>query len=658
MVSPSKPTFSFPRIRRVVLRDFSLFTRLQEISLELEEGVFCLAGANGLGKSTFIAALNFGITGRVPDPKRPFESVEEYFRHTKDFSERFFDGRISELQRGSAEVDIEFSVADTIYRITRGMFEPDELRSLEIIDGSGTEDHAVVDASGLSGSEMQDRFLEHLTDKIGLRSFDQFVFLQLFLLTFDERRHLALWDARVLEQILFLAFGVDPDKARLADRLRRTAEKAASTARNSQWQATQIRNTLDDLENYLEDATEPTEELKTQYKDLVDLRSERQERADQIESELKDSRLRFDELSSEYAALRHDYEEAFASRASRQHGLQFHPIVVDSLKDERCALCGTKGAEAVGCLRDRVDGPDCPLCGSTLPSPEESDSGLDALRSIDDKMTDARKRTAIVTQTIDRLKQDLRCAVKELDEADRAVAGFERENEAFARERAAESSGVEDIAKAYRLQVEKLLERKEKALARRDEATTELRNLQRSVNEKYKAVETNFVPLFNDLARAFLGLDLDVRFEARSGKIGLVLELQNKERRLQHQLSESQRFFLDIALRMALAQLMSSGQDRATMLIDTPEGSLDSAYESRAGEMFARFVRDGYHIVMTANINTSQLLLRLAERCGRTKMKLSRMTEWTDLSEVQIQEEALFERAFSAIEESLERGSA
>ena len=88
-------------------------------------------------------------------------------------------------------------------------------------------------------------------------------------------------------------------------------------------------------------------------------------------------------------------------------------------------------------------------------------------------------------------------------------------------------------------------------------------------------------------------------------------------------------------------------------MIDTPEGSLDIAYEARAGDMFADFVRDGFNIVMTANINSSQLLIRLAERCGTDLMQLVRMTEWTPLTEVQAEEEDLFNEAYGRIEAEL-----
>ena len=78
--------FVFPKIRRLSISHLSVYSRRPSISLEIADGVFCLVGANGLGKSTFIAAVNFGLTGRVPEPNRAFRSVGEYYEDTEPFS--------------------------------------------------------------------------------------------------------------------------------------------------------------------------------------------------------------------------------------------------------------------------------------------------------------------------------------------------------------------------------------------------------------------------------------------------------------------------------------------------------------------------------------------------------------------------------------------
>ena len=73
----------FPRIHKLTLHNFSLFSRKPNLSVQFPDGVFCLAGANGLGKSTFIAALNFGLTGIVSESGRRFTSTDEYYKYSK-----------------------------------------------------------------------------------------------------------------------------------------------------------------------------------------------------------------------------------------------------------------------------------------------------------------------------------------------------------------------------------------------------------------------------------------------------------------------------------------------------------------------------------------------------------------------------------------------
>ena len=91
--------FGLPVLRQIKLRAFSLYTERPKVDLDISSGVFCLVGANGIGKSTFIAAVNFGLCGRLPKPGERFRSSDEYFQVVRDFSSSFFDGRITEHDR-------------------------------------------------------------------------------------------------------------------------------------------------------------------------------------------------------------------------------------------------------------------------------------------------------------------------------------------------------------------------------------------------------------------------------------------------------------------------------------------------------------------------------------------------------------------------------
>ena len=77
------------------------------------------------------------------------------------------------------------------------------------------------------------------------------------------------------------------------------------------------------------------------------------------------------------------------------------------------------------------------------------------------------------------------------------------------------------------------------------------------------------------------------------------------------------------------------------------------AYEARAGSMFSSFAKSGNFILMTANLRSSELVLRLAEQQSNSGMQVVRMTEWAELTDVQKEEEALFTEAYLSIEEAL-----
>jgi DNA repair exonuclease SbcCD ATPase subunit len=257
-----------------------------------------------------------------------------------------------------------------------------------------------------------------------------------------------------------------------------------------------------------------------------------------------------------------------------------------------------------------------------------------------------------------RLLEELDKCSHALRKAQVAVDEFVTDNAAIIEQiRARASTGVQAVIDDYTTRMNDFLATKREKYKERDDYRRKLGALRKNLQVRYSAAEGIFLPIFTALAGSFLGIDLDVRFVTTpSTGVGLVLDMRGSSRRQYHQLSESQRFFIDIALRMALAQFMSSPEGPASLYIDTPEGSLDVAYETRAGQMFSQFARNGHGIVMTANINGSRLLTAMAEQCGPRRMHVQRMTTWTELSDVQQKEERLFQEVFAAIEKALRKG--
>jgi hypothetical protein len=315
-------------------------------------------------------------------------------------------------------------------------------------------------------------------------------------------------------------------------------------------------------------------------------------------------------------------------------------------------------------VKKKIDEDRCPFCSSPINATPGSNPRLsEDLARIDLRLGKAREELEQATLLKARLLQEVQAAQAKVVQARENLASFENGNQDLAeilrgRRAAREGPVAQTLAGLETARAEFVAVRDAK-YTERDRLRDELKHLQRDLELRYARAEQSFVPRFRELTNLFLGIDLDVSFVVSppSG-IKLLVEMRGDVRREQDQMSESQRFFVDIALRMALAQQMSSPSSLATLFIDTPEGSLDIAYEDRAGEMFAKFVQSGHDMLITANINSSKLLSTLAQRCGNHSMTLHQMTGWTELSDVQQSATNLFEIAYQHIITSLQTGPA
>ena len=647
--------FSFPIIKRVQIKNFSLYKKADLLDIDLSEDVFCLAGANGLGKSTFITIINYGLTGIVKNPDRKFtsyNSIPAFYAKSKGFAENYFDGRVEEEDYDLAEVTLQFIVNEHEYTITRGFFESDELRQFS----KKTKGEEVKIPDDLADSDLNDLFKTHFTRDVKLAEFDQFVFLQFYVFTFDETHQLLFWNESLIERVLYLFFGVDASKAKKADQLRKDYNKHDSDARNTQWKITQTRNELKKLTQNLRNLdlnkTSNIEVYET-HKSLMEKSDETNEKLQRVAEEIKDAELNISDLSLKASALRSEYAGVFNQSLYEDTPIEKNPTVIEILNDLKLRVFALKDSptEIFSDLTERLI--------KTIRDQQTNSSGksnqeyFEQLKKIDEQLSEISSEVTNFQSRKDRLIQDEAKYTLELSETSSKIAEIEEENEDLIRSihKMKNDGSVNAIIQSYQQQIDRFSEQKEESYSKRNKARKELEPLESELNIGYVNAEKDFIPLFNQYAKSFLGLDLDINLSISSkGIASLSIDIDDTVRRDSFQLSESQRYFVDIALRMALVDLSANS---ATILIDTPEGSLDIAYESRAGMMFADFASHSRKIVMTANINSSQLLLELARICKSDRMKIERMTDWTLLSEVQQQENNRIEEAYSNIEARL-----
>ncbi len=642
----------FPSLKRIELRSFSLYRNRPELTLDLDLPVFCLAGANGLGKSTFLNAVTYGLTGVVPNPEDRFDSIDEHYRHNIPYAKRYFEGRIEEVDREAAEISLRFTVGPNTYSITRGMFDPEGLRALHVTDG---ERDIVAPKSKISDGARHDRYVKQLIADVGLASFAQYVFLQHFVFSFDERRRLLFWEDTLVAQALYLAFGIAGKDAEDADTWRRQADRLDSQARNLQYQATTARKRLTDLEATENSNREEDSDPALDYERLLEARKSANEASRRATTSIEDATLELQRSKAEELSARNTYEEAFAEHLNLLASPADHPLVRTTIEQARCGLCGTEGAEVERAVTRKLSDDTCPLCDSRIRKlGAEQKKALRRAKELGKRLEKFERASSQRRAALRRLEKEADKARQAATAAATAVSAFEAENDNLPDLAVVAGTAVAELKKRLESEIEDATARRDDYRAQREDRRKKLRRVQTSLSRNYREVEGDFLPLFTGLAQSFLGLDVELTLKVKPNTtVGLDLEVEGTHRQDFDQLSESQRYFVDIALRMALTRQMVGEAGSATLYIDTPEGSLDVAYESRAGLMFAQYVQDPNRIVMTANLNASQLLRELARDCGHASMEVVRMIDWSDLSDVQAESEELFENAYATIEEEL-----
>jgi hypothetical protein len=114
----------------------------------------------------------------------------------------------------------------------------------------------------------------------------------------------------------------------------------------------------------------------------------------------------------------------------------------------------------------------------------------------------------------------------------------------------------------------------------------------------------------------------------------------NRIRKTPESCSEAQRFFLDIAFRMALIELISElSKYKGSFICETPEDALDITYTNNVSDMFQLFAWQNKNtLLLTSNIQVEGIAQSILSKVKGKKHKLESFLNLIDignLSEVQ-----------------------
>ena len=642
------PDIYLPNIIELELTNFSLYCE-PSVVMNFSKSVSCLMGANGIGKSTLLNCVNFAITGRINPITKKLKSIDTLDRGNNYYLQ-YFDGRISEADKDYASTRIVFMLGDRRIEVVRNFFPDNSIHEYKL------------------NNETQNprKYEEDVVRFANLNNYAQFVFLQLKVLTFDESRDCLFWNPSILTPTIFLCLGESVDNAERADELAREIQKVNSRIRNIQWEISKQSARLTTL---IEEKSK-TEGARPHYtsEDEVSAQNEYEEIIKDLEEsesyhqgyikEQQQIYARITELTVEKVRIRKEYEECYAQLYVGNGPLYRNPIIM-ALTSDGCPICHAVHQKLPEQIEQALEQNICPLCGEPIPETStEQEEIIAKLAEIDNNLSRLEHeleelilRQKTVEEQLDELKKKINGLKKCKEDIEKKCYGFLFDD-------TADDSWTSRI-KVLQDSISSVEHEKSKHIEERDQLKLEYDNLCVSLEKIYHRVQVDFLPIFKNFAKEFTGLDLDmvlisVTDDGRK-MFKFILQIDDTNRDNEFELSESQRFFIDIALRMAIVTFVCTKTGASTsMLVDTPEGSLDIAYETNAGSMFYEYIVAHQKVIITANLNSSGLIQTLADKTKSEKFELINMLKWAKLSSVQNTHFELFEKSISTIESKLE----
>lgn len=613
-----------------------------DVSLKMGTGAYVVLGGNGLGKTTLMQAVIYGLAGGLDAEIEDIKS--ERWTHG------YFRGRLSPNQLAEAKVEIDFRLGAQAISVRRG-FRGSEVTAVKIGKEGWNEERA------------PENFARILREYGGYLEPSDFSFVVHRLLYLAENRRLIAWDTDAQLRLLMLLnqdiiierdFRENRALMKLLDSKKRHLHVALGKAEKELATLLEYEEEVEGGEDEMIDESEfgDSSKLVENEKNLplmVEMLNETARKRSDSERRQREATADLSRTSGEIEALREEIETAeaglvanFLAETERDHNLALSKLINNMI----CPACGTRHARLGERAREYVKKHCCALCGSD--DDKESNESLEGLQEDLDKLIREQQAFEEVmrlasAETVDLRNQELKIQsqVNEIRYSRSVVSMVERNLPEMTAE------GLKDLkkrlideeadAEAQMIQLRNILE--EQYIDFREKVDERLNKLKKS---------------YNQYATAFLGLPCELEEVVQPGPLQLKLfvpSFNGTSRPVKESCSEAQRFFLDIAFRMALISSACESSGTGSFVCETPESALDLSYIRNVVEMFDSFSQQRHNILLTANIQTSGIAEKIVIRnpvLERSKHILN-LLEFGRLSEVQKKSKSEFDKIIKNI---------
>ncbi|MHC5055811.1 MAG: ATP-binding protein, partial [Planctomycetota bacterium] len=366
-----------------------------DASMRLKPGSNVILGGNGLGKTTLMQAVVFGMAGGLDGDIEETKSLR--------WGHGYFRKRLKSAQ--VASVEVEFALGQKTLSVRRG-FRNSNVIGFRLGDDDWVED--VVQA--------HEDYSEAIQKWGSYQSVSDFSFIVHRLLYLPESRRLIAWDTdaqlralMLLNQDIALEEGFRSKRADLKqmDSRKRHIHVALGKA------GKEVERLLEYEDETLEEESEEQEEAPGERPvDLEGLVAQLRQVASQrssVQRDMQDAARDLARASGEVDELRSQIEEAEASLVSsflgeeeRASNLALHKLLENAI----CPACGTRQPDLRGQAHERVLEHQCWLCG--LEQIHETNPELMTLRSRLSEKLRAQRALEAAYRGLDNRREALR----------------------------------------------------------------------------------------------------------------------------------------------------------------------------------------------------------------------------------------------------------